>query len=70
MTFWRADGVLALAGMATTAVRQAAAKAKLAETLRIMTITCELGPGQTFEERFRFRINFVIGAPNRTSEND
>src|ERR1700720_3282777 len=43
MTFWWADAVLALAGMATTAVRQAAAKAKLAETLRIMTITCELG---------------------------
>jgi hypothetical protein len=43
MTFWWADGVLAMAGMATTAVRQAAAKAKLAEILRIMTSTCELG---------------------------
>jgi len=70
MTFWRADGVLALAGMATTAVRQAAAKAKLAEILRIMTITCELRGLVNVEEAFRFRINFGIGAPNRTSEND
>jgi hypothetical protein len=42
MTFCRADQVSAWAGTVTTAVRQAAAKAKL-EVLRIMTITCDVG---------------------------
>ena len=39
MTFCRADEVAAWAGIATAAVRQAAAKAKLIEILIIMTIT-------------------------------
>ena len=39
--------------MVTMAVRQAAAKAKPIEVLRIMTITCDEGPKQTPRRRFR-----------------
>ena len=41
--------------MVTMAVRQAAAKAKPIEVLRIMTITCDEGPKQTPEKAFPFR---------------
>src|SRR6266403_6376941 len=53
MTFCRA--VSARTGMVTMAVRQAAAKAKPIEVLRIMTITCDEGPRQTPEKAFPFR---------------
>src|SRR5580693_8067430 len=52
MTFCRA--VSARTGMVTMAVRQAAAKAKPIEVLRIMTITCDGGPEQTPEKAFPF----------------
>ena len=41
--------------MVTMAVKQAAAKAKPIEVLRIMTITCDEGPEQTPEKAFPFR---------------
>jgi hypothetical protein len=41
--------------MVTMAVRQAAAKAKPIEVLRIMTITSDEGPEQTPEKAFSFR---------------
>src|SRR5258705_12813413 len=53
MTFCRA--VSARTGMVTMAVRQAAAKAKPIEVLRIMTITSDEGPEQTPEKAFSFR---------------
>jgi hypothetical protein len=43
--------------MVTMAVRQAAAKAKPIEVLRIMTITCDEGREQTPEKAFPFRIS-------------
>src|SRR5271155_4896574 len=43
MTFCRADLVAAWAGIVAPAIRQAAAKAKLIEVLRIMAITCNVG---------------------------
>jgi hypothetical protein len=55
MTFARA--VSARTGMVTMAVRQAAAKAKPIEVLRIMTITCDEGREQTPEKAFPFRIS-------------
>src|SRR5205085_8193927 len=53
MTFCRT--VSARTGMVTMAVRQAAAKAKPIEVLRIMTITCDEGPRRTPEKAFPFR---------------
>ena len=41
--------------MVTMAVKQADAKAKPIEVLRIMTITSDEGPGQTPEKAFPFR---------------
>src|SRR5689334_6710449 len=53
MTFCRA--VSARTGMVTMAVRQAAAKPKPIEVLRIMTITCDEGPERNVREGVPFR---------------
>src|ERR1700730_11336249 len=53
MTFCRT--VSARTGMVTMAVKQADAKAKPIEVLRIMTITSDEGLGQTPEKAFPFR---------------
>src|SRR5260370_35846436 len=51
MTFCRT--VSARTGMVTMAVRQAAAKAKPIEVLRIMTITCDEGQSKRPRRRYR-----------------